>query len=182
MSHAPLELRPADLDDARTIAVLVHECFSTFRSFAEPGWEPPSVAWNTGDIEHRLGGIGVRTRLALPVADTSLLTPEAAAAGFCGWMPALAEDKPRDPVPGLAHLWMLFVAPARWGTGLASDLLEWAVAGMAGAGYDRARLWTPMGQARARAFYERRGWRPTGREVVPEELGLALVEYRVAVA
>jgi GNAT superfamily N-acetyltransferase len=96
-------------------------------------------------------------------------------------MPARSDDEPREPIAGLAHLWMLFVVPSRWGSGLAPDLLEWAVAGMVAAGYDRARLWTPDGQTRARAFYERRGWGPTGREQFNEELGLRVVEYRAAI-
>ena len=45
-------------------------------------------------------------------------------------------------------------------------------------GYARMRLFTPAGQARARAFYEREGWRTDG-VIMPEPLlGLDLVEYR----
>lgn len=138
-------------------------------------WEGPTLEWSTADIQQRLAGVGVRTRLALAPA----ATPHPAVAAFCGWMPAMSEGSLREPVPGLAHLWMLFVEQRRWGSGLASDLLEWATAGMLAAGYDAARLWTPTGQARARAFYERRGWRPTGRDVVSAELRLPVVEYRV---
>jgi GNAT superfamily N-acetyltransferase len=101
------------------------------------------------------------------------------AAGICGWMPARADPEPPEPIPGLAHLWLLFVMPEHWGSRLASDLLAWAQAGMIDASYDAARLWTPVGQNRARAFYERRRWRPTGRKQFSDDLGLQLVEYRV---
>ena len=44
-------------------------------------------------------------------------------------------------------------------------------------GFARARLWTQSSQRRARAFYERRGWRPTGNELAVNEFGLPLTEY-----
>jgi hypothetical protein len=46
-------------------------------------------------------------------------------------------------------------------------------------GFARMRLFTPEGQARARRFYEREGWRVAGAAFVPPALGLALVEYRL---
>ncbi len=166
-----LTVREATNADAATIAEVVHAGFASYRSFAEPGWQPRTVEWSRRDIEERLGGVGVRARVALTAPDR--------AAGFCGWTPALTRDEPREPIAGLAHLWMLFVAPEWWGRGLASELLEWAHSGMIAADYDSARLWTPLAQVRARAFYERRGWRASGREDVSNELMLPLVEYRV---
>ncbi len=40
-----------------------------------------------------------------------------------------------------------------------------------------ACLWTPVGQARARAFYERHGWRPSGATDPDNDLRLNLLEY-----
>jgi hypothetical protein len=40
------------------------------------------------------------------------------------------------------------------------------------------RLFTPEGQARARAFYERRGWTTDGAARHEPMLALDLVEYR----
>jgi hypothetical protein len=53
---------------------------------------------------------------------------------------------------------------------------------MEAARYDTARLWTPTGQARARAFYERRGWYATGTEQYNPGLGLDVTEYRLVLA
>jgi GNAT superfamily N-acetyltransferase len=201
MHRGGLDLRSATLEDASAVAALLHRCFCTFSAFAPPGWEPPTIAWQTADFDRRLRGVAVRARVA--VAPDSGQT-----VAICGWTPARAEadpgeadpsidratgeprpsidhatgdagEEPREPIPGLAHLWLLFVAPEHWGNGLAGGLLAWAQAGMIDVAYDAARLWTPAGQARARAFYERRGWRPSGREHFSKELGLPLVEYRV---
>ena len=46
-------------------------------------------------------------------------------------------------------------------------------------GFTRARLWTPAGQRRARAFYAREGWRATGVEWFDDGLQLLLVELQV---
>jgi hypothetical protein len=45
-------------------------------------------------------------------------------------------------------------------------------------GYTSAVLWTPTGAGRARSFYARRGWQPTGGiEPADNGLGLELMEY-----
>jgi hypothetical protein len=40
------------------------------------------------------------------------------------------------------------------------------------------RLFTPAGNARARAFYEREGWGTDGEAVYEPHLGLEIVQYR----
>jgi GNAT superfamily N-acetyltransferase len=87
-------------------------------------------------------------------------------------------DEDRAVIPGLAHLWMLFIREPWWGTGLASRLLALAVEEAGARGYDAMRLYTPAGQARARAFYEREGWAIAGEAMFEPMLGLELVEYR----
>jgi GNAT superfamily N-acetyltransferase len=77
--------------------------------------------------------------------------------------------------PDAAFLWHLFVRPAWWGTGLADHLHEAFLTRAREAGYRRAWLGTPAGHARARRFYERRGWRVDG---APEaSQGIPMVEY-----
>jgi GNAT superfamily N-acetyltransferase len=92
---------------------------------------------------------------------------------------AYAGDDPPEPIEGLAHLSQLFVLPDWWGTGVATELLDQAVSKARGLGFGRMRLFTPRDHERARRFYEREGWRPTGDERFGPELGLQIVEYAI---
>ena len=56
----------------------------------------------------------------------------------------------------------VFVAPAARGTGVAADLLAEAERQVAAAGHDEAWLAVVAGNARARRFYEKHGWRDAG--------------------
>ena len=77
--------------------------------------------------------------------------------------------------PRVAHLSRLFVRPPHWGSGVANALHAEALAVAA----PEMRLFTPTGNARARRFYEREGWRAAGTTRHPE-LGVELTEYRRA--
>ena len=60
----------------------------------------------------------------------------------------------------------LYVAPEEWGSGVAGDLHDAALAAMPDC--PELRLWTLEANHRARRFYERRGWRLNGEtRVVP---------------
>ncbi len=78
-------------------------------------------------------------------------------------------------LPGVAHVFAVFVLPPWWGRGVAPRLLDAVVEGMRERGYARGRLFTPERQARARAFYAREGWTET-RTFHEPELGFDLVE------
>jgi len=62
----------------------------------------------------------------------------------------------------------LYVRPESWGTGVAGALHDRAVAALREAGVETARLWVLEENARARRFYEKRGWRPDGSTRVVE--------------
>jgi GNAT superfamily N-acetyltransferase len=82
----------------------------------------------------------------------------------------------RRVVPGVAHLWQLFVLPGWWGRGVAASLHAAAISEMRARGYERGRVFTPSLHTRARRFYERRGWTLT-EEDWNDELTLMLTEY-----
>jgi len=99
-------------------------------------------------------------------------------AGHVGITHAAERERPHVRIPDRAHLWMLFVRPPWWGSGLAGRLNGLAVGEAAARGYAAIRLHTPAGNARARAFYEREGWSTDGVAIPEPLLGLDLVEYR----
>jgi GNAT superfamily N-acetyltransferase len=57
----------------------------------------------------------------------------------------------------------LFVVPERWGSGIAGQLHDEALARIAASGCAAAELDVMADNVRARRFYERRGWVPDGR-------------------
>ena len=74
----------------------------------------------------------------------------------------------------------LHVRPAAWGTGIAHELHAAAFEALRAAGTSRASLWCLAENARARTFYEKRGWRLNGDERVarfpphPVEVGYSI--------
>jgi GNAT superfamily N-acetyltransferase len=169
-----MRIRRAEPSDASAVISLLSASFEGYREIAEPGWEPPVPgAEEMLTTEHFLGD----ERIYYLVAED-----DGGHAGQCGFTPAYTERQMKgDPIPGLAHFWQLFVRPDLWGTGLAGDLHDRVVDEMRAREFERARLLTPAGQARARAFYERRGWReaPISVRQPPDLNGLPVVEYRL---
>jgi GNAT superfamily N-acetyltransferase len=156
-------LRPARPEDAQVISETLQIGFDGYRSFAPPGWIPPDARATTEVAR-------VRARLMEPSTWAMVAEDGELAVGHAGYVP-------QPGAPGSAHLWQLFVRPPWWGTGVARALLEAALAAAAAEGYRRMRFFTPREQARARAFYEREGFRHTGWEAFEEAIGLVLVEY-----
>lgn len=159
----PPSIRAATLADAHELAVTVFEGFESYRDWAPAGWDPPAAALQLSGIRDRLPEDGCVCLLA-EAGGTQ--------AGHVAYSPAREE-------PGVAHIWMLFVRRAWWGTGLATDLLARAVAEATREGYAGMRLHTPAEHARARAFYEREGWSAPDPPFYEPMLGLALVTYRL---
>jgi GNAT superfamily N-acetyltransferase len=156
-------IRAATLSDVAELAATVIEGFESYREWAPAGWDPPAPALQLSGIRDRL-----------PVDGCVCLLAEAAGAhaGHVAYIPAREEA-------GTAHIWMLFVRRAWWGTGLATELLDRAVAEATREGYAGMRLHTPAEHARARAFYEREGWIARDPPFYEPMLGLALVTYRL---
>ena len=78
----------------------------------------------------------------------------------------------------MGHVTAVFVSEPWWGTGVATEILAWLVDDMRAMGYGEGRLYTPVGQTRARAFYAREGWREVAGPLPAPELGLDIMELR----
>jgi GNAT superfamily N-acetyltransferase len=65
---------------------------------------------------------------------------------------------------GAGWLHRLYVRPSAWGAGAGAALHDDAIAALREQGATKASLWCLAANARARRFYERRGWRLNGDE------------------
>jgi len=169
-----VRIRKAEPSDAPAVISLLRDGFASYREFAPAGWEVPDPGAEELLVAEQFLG---REEVWCVIAQD-----DRGHAGHCAFMPAHQRRNMKgDPLPGTAHLWQLFVRQDLWGSGLAADLYERAEREMRARGYTRARLLTPDGQARARAFYERRGWRhvPTTIEDAEPLAGLEVVQYEV---
>jgi len=84
---------------------------------------------------------------------------EDAVVGFASLAPTRDDDA--DP-ESVGELQTLYVDPGAWDRGGASRLMDAVVREFRQAGFRTATLWVLDTNARARLFYERRGWRPDG--------------------
>src|SRR3954452_20234504 len=125
------------------MANTVFEGFDGYRAFGPPGWSPPARDQTLEAIRSRYESEGTWSLVALE-GD--------AVAGHVTVIPSVLARQPGGE-RALALLWQLFVRPPYWGTGLAARLNGLAV-GAAADSYEEIRLYTPVGQARARGFYE----------------------------
>ena len=80
-----------------------------------------------------------------------------------------------------------YLHPSAWGSGAALPLIQRCHSHLRDAGFDEAVLWVLRDNPRARAFYEKAGWRATGREMMFEgpqsidapTISLPEIEYRI---
>jgi GNAT superfamily N-acetyltransferase len=162
--------RRAVIDDARAMGEVAAEGFQTYCAFAPAGWSPPSTENEIERLQTLLGDDDVWYLVA--ERDDEVV-------GHAGFLPAARAHRAVDD-PALAHFRQLFVRTAHWGTGLATRLHAAAIDAAAARGFGALRLFTPAGQARARRFYEREGWRLAGRPAIDEHIGFEVAEYRYA--
>jgi GNAT superfamily N-acetyltransferase len=162
-------IRRATPADRATIERIAQIGLDTYAEF-EPGWTRPRRFDQIN--ERRLSEV-----MPHPMFFGLMAEAEDQAVGYVTMWQAHTPDEPPVPIPDLAHLSQLFVLPEWWGSGVATELLDAAVAEARSRGFDRIRLFTPRDHTRARRFYEREGWAPTGKQQFGPDLGLQIVEY-----
>jgi GNAT superfamily N-acetyltransferase len=158
----PVTMRVARPSDAATMLRSLHLGFAGYRAFAPAGWSPRPLPNEVELVAERL-------------RDRSSWALLAEVAGEPAGHVALAPDAFRGDT---VYLWQLFVRPAWFGTGLAGELHDAFVAEARERGYRAGRLRTPAPHARARRFYERRGWAPAGPPDDLWDFGMPLIDYR----
>jgi ribosomal protein S18 acetylase RimI-like enzyme len=80
--------------------------------------------------------------------------------------------------PATGELQAIYVLPSHWDAGAGRAVHDRAVGSLRAAGFSAATLWVLADNARARRFYERRGWRADGTTKSLDILGAALEEVR----
>lgn len=172
---ASVVVRPAAVDDADAIGA-VHV----------RAWQ---AAYRGHMSDEHLDGLSIdqrranwRAGLSAGADDRAVLVVEDPTDGHvCGF--AVVGDARTDhgaAAPDDGELWAINLEPEAWGRGLGGVLLAGAEQALVARGCARAHLWVLEGNARARRFYEREGWRPDG-AVKDEDFGgrtLREVRYR----
>lgn len=83
---------------------------------------------------------------------------------------------PSQEQPSDLELSALYLHPAAWHQGLGRLLLNQVIEGLRAQGIGRINLWVLERNARARRFYEREGWQPSGSHRTEWQGGIALRE------
>lgn len=159
-----VERRAARAADIPGMADLIGRCTAGYRAWAPVDWTPPAdiIERDKGRLRERLHDPGVRAEVAFQVGRL---------AAFGVWEPS------RDEL-GVASLWLLFVEPQAWGTGLGRRLLQTAERSMRDAAFHEAELSVAVANVRARRFYARNRWDATDESWVHPVLGFKFLHYR----
>ena len=139
-------IRPARLDDAEVLA-RVH--VRTWQAAYRHVFPPEQL--DAVDAERRVAGW--RRMLASDMA-TFLDETDGAVLGFVGV--GASQDH-----AGIGELFMIYVLPDAWGTGLADGLIECGEDELRARGFAEAVLSVLADNPRAERFYERHGWHRT---------------------
>ncbi|RGC66217.1 putative acetyltransferase [Micromonospora sp. MW-13] len=154
-----ITLRHATVDDLRPVGALhqrsrvaAYSSFLQAAALADPTPEAMGAYWAERWTWER---------------DTNLMTVAERDGRLVGFS-YLGPDDQDDPATGLLNA--IHLDPDERGRGTGRALMVDALATMRGRGWRRAVLWVLERNARARRFYERGGWHPTG-ECRDEHIG-----------
>lgn len=174
-SNADYLVRPARVTDARALAE-VHD--SSWRSAYDrivPGLRPQSASLQEREQRARLwierSEAGTKVLLVAEIAGEVV--------GFCGAGPCEREDG--DPRK-VAEIAALYLVESAWGLGIGSTLQVQMLEELKERGFEAAVLWVLEENARARRFYESRGWKRDARRDSFRSFGVAAWRYRRGLA
>ena len=148
-----LSLRPAQADDIDAVGALHYDSrIAAYRDFVPiAGLHALSPESLTAWWRERFAYESDTHRLTVAVDDGETV-------GFSYVGPEEEHEA------GVGQLYAIHLDPAAQGRGIGRALMVDALATVSRNGWGRAVLWVLEGNAHARRFYERGGWRPDGRE------------------
>jgi len=132
-----IRLRPATPDDAVVVATIWHQ-----------GWRDGHLGFVPDGLLGLRDADSFAARAPERVADTTVAELDGVVVGFI----MVVGDEVEQ----------VYLSTDHRGVGIADVLLDEAERQVAAAGHDRAWLAVVAGNARARSFYERRGWADDG--------------------
>jgi len=94
--------------------------------------------------------------------------------GFAHAGPSRDDDAP----PGTAELYTIYLLAEAWGVGVGALLHDAILDRLSTDAWDAVTLWVLGTNARARRFYERRGWRQVAGQRTQEFGGSVVTDYR----
>jgi GNAT superfamily N-acetyltransferase len=167
------QVRRADVADAAQIALVhVRSWQAAYRGLL------PQGLLDQLDPEARAGRWQrILRELDWSAAGAHVSVLDGQVCGFAHFGPSRDAADERRRVGEVVAIYLL---PEAWGRGLGRDLMASALSGLAAAGYGSAMLWVLDGNARARRFYARGGWREDGGVKQDEILGARVTEVRYA--
>jgi ribosomal protein S18 acetylase RimI-like enzyme len=169
---AQRDAEPGDIDD---LVALIVGAIDTYRDWQPATWVAPDPGRHGAHWRRQLSARMLDDQARAIVAPE----PDGRLAGVVGFTQARDAPIAGAPIRGTGHIWVLFVAPARWRRGVASALLDSAEAALRERAYERVILSTPAGAPACR-FYEARGYEPDGRRAFYAPGALELVGYAKA--
>jgi ribosomal protein S18 acetylase RimI-like enzyme len=156
-----IEVRPAVSADARGIAEVHVQAWREAYAHLIPA---DALARLSIDQRERRW----RELLATPGSVTFVATHDGSVIGFATSGPGRDDDSPRE-----LELPSIYILADHYGTGAGQQLLDAVLGGMP------AFLWVADNNPRARAFYERNGFRPDGTTKVGPLAGTDILEIRL---
>jgi ribosomal protein S18 acetylase RimI-like enzyme len=161
-------VRPAEVGEAGVLARLqLRTALVAYAHIFPPEAPPPTHEELRALWEHGLGADPADGRRGFVAEDGTEIVGV-----------VLAGPDPDDPRIG--HLARLYVAPERWREGIGRQLYDAALTTLVTAGFPAATLWVLERNTRARAWYERLGWRLTpARKPTYAPAGIDDVGYRI---
>jgi GNAT superfamily N-acetyltransferase len=164
-----VRVRPAVRADIPALTRLVRACDESQRAWAGTDIPIPAMEGEELEWDLRFARTGAWIEVATDAADGAIL-------GVVAFARGQVSRRDRTPVPELAHVSAVFVAPEQWRRGIARTLLSRAEEAMRAKQYTRAQLWTLEGSP-AERLYAALGWTPDGRRDRFTPMGLPTVAY-----